>query len=161
MLIICSGVYWPIVCILWSNVCLSLLHIFDWAVCFLKLRSLSCLNVLEMNALSVVSFVLFFFPFWGLSSNLIFCFLFPLGFPGDLVVKSLLANAGAAGDAAQSLGQEDPLEEAMATHSSILAWRIPWTEESSRLQSMGLKKSTTDQACMPFSPLFPLLFESF
>ena len=33
----------------------------------------------------------------------------------------------------QSLGQEDPLEKGMATHSSILAWRIPWTEESSRL----------------------------
>ena len=37
----------------------------------------------------------------------------------------------------QSLGQEDSLEEGMATHSSILAWRIPWTEESGRLQSMG------------------------
>ena len=35
------------------------------------------------------------------------------------------------------LGQEDPLEEAMATHSSILAWRIPWTEEPGELQSMG------------------------
>ena len=37
----------------------------------------------------------------------------------------------------QSLGQEDPLEKEMATHSSILAWRIPWTEEPSGLQSMG------------------------
>ena len=37
----------------------------------------------------------------------------------------------------QSLGQEDPLEEGMTTHSSILAWRIPWTEELDRLQSMG------------------------
>ena len=37
----------------------------------------------------------------------------------------------------QSLGQEDPLEEEMATHSSILAWKIPWTEEPGRLQSMG------------------------
>ena len=36
----------------------------------------------------------------------------------------------------QFLGQEDPLEEEMATHSSILAWRIPWTEEPSGLQSM-------------------------
>ena len=36
----------------------------------------------------------------------------------------------------QSLGQEDPLEEGMATHSSILAWRIPWTEEPGGLQSM-------------------------
>ena len=44
----------------------------------------------------------------------------------------------------QSLGQEDPLEEKMSTHSSILAWRIPWTEEPSRLQSMGLHKVIYD-----------------
>ena len=37
----------------------------------------------------------------------------------------------------QSLGQKDPLEEGMATHSSILAWRIPWTKEPGRLQSIG------------------------
>ena len=37
----------------------------------------------------------------------------------------------------RSLGQEDPLEEGMATHSSILAWRIPWTEEPGGLQSIG------------------------
>ena len=42
----------------------------------------------------------------------------------------------------QSLGQEDPLEKVMATHSSILAWRIPWTEEPGRLQSMGLQSPT-------------------
>ena len=38
----------------------------------------------------------------------------------------------------QSLGREDPLEKEIATHSSTLAWRIPWTEEPGRLQSMGL-----------------------
>ena len=37
-----------------------------------------------------------------------------------------------------SLGQEDPLEKEMATHSSILAWKIPWTEEPARFQSLGL-----------------------
>ena len=41
----------------------------------------------------------------------------------------------------QSLGWEDPLEQEMATHSSILAWEIPWTEEPGRLQSMGSSKS--------------------
>ena len=41
-----------------------------------------------------------------------------------------------------SLGWEDPLEEGMATHSSILAWRIPWTEEPGGLQSMGLQSQT-------------------
>ena len=40
----------------------------------------------------------------------------------------------------QSLGQEDPLEKKMATHSSILAWKIPWTEEPGRLQSMGSQR---------------------
>ena len=40
----------------------------------------------------------------------------------------------------RSLGQEDPLEKQMATHSSILAWRIPWREELGRLQSMGLQR---------------------
>ena len=43
----------------------------------------------------------------------------------------------------QSLGWEDPLEEGMATHSSILAWRIPWTEEPGGLQSTGVTKSQT------------------
>ena len=43
----------------------------------------------------------------------------------------------------QSLGQEDPLEKEMATHSSILVWEIPWTEEPGGLQSMGLQKSQT------------------
>ena len=40
----------------------------------------------------------------------------------------------------QSLGWEDPLKKEMATHSSILAWKIPWTEEPGRLQSMGLQR---------------------
>ena len=40
----------------------------------------------------------------------------------------------------QSLGQEDPLEKEMATHSNILAWKIPWMEEPGRLQSMGSQR---------------------
>ena len=44
----------------------------------------------------------------------------------------------------QSLGQEDPLEEGMATNSCILAWRIPWTEESGRLQSIGPQRVRRD-----------------
>ena len=53
------------------------------------------------------------------------------------MVKKLPANAGDLEMQVRSLGQEDPLEEEMATHSSILAWRIPWREESGRLQSIG------------------------
>ena len=44
----------------------------------------------------------------------------------------------------QSLGWEDPLEKEMASHSSILAWRIPWTEEPDGLQSMGLQRVRHD-----------------
>ena len=53
-----------------------------------------------------------------------------------LVVKNLPANSGDFRDEGSNLGQEDPLEEGMATHSSILVWRIPWTEEPGGLQSI-------------------------
>ena len=56
------------------------------------------------------------------------------------MVKNPLANAG---DVVQPLGQKDPLEKEMATHSSIFAWKRPWTEEPGGLQSPGLKKSQT------------------
>ena len=54
-----------------------------------------------------------------------------------LVVKYPPASAGDMRDMGSIPGWEDPLEEGMATHSSILAWRIPWTEEPGGLQSMG------------------------
>ena len=56
------------------------------------------------------------------------------------MVKNLLANAEDLRDLGSILGQKDPLEEGIATHSSILVWRIPWTEEPGRLQSMGLHR---------------------
>ena len=62
------------------------------------------------------------------------------GFPGGALVKNLLANAG---DSAHSLGLEDPLEGEMATHSSILAWKIPSTEQPGGLQSMRWQGSPT------------------
>ena len=61
-----------------------------------------------------------------------------------LVVKNIPTNAGDMRIQAQSLGQEDPLEEGKATHSSILAWRISWTEEPGRLQSIGLQRVRYD-----------------
>ena len=57
-------------------------------------------------------------------------------FPGGSVVKNLPASAG---DVGSSPGLEDPMEEEMATHSSILAWEIPWTEEPGGLQSIKKK----------------------
>ena len=56
------------------------------------------------------------------------------------MVKNLLAMQEIAGDLGSILGWEDPLEEGLATHSSILAWRIPWTEEPS-----GLHRVTKSQ----------------
>ena len=53
------------------------------------------------------------------------------------MLKNPPANAGDLRDAGLTLGQEDPLEEDTATHSSILAWRIPQTKEPGGLQSMG------------------------
>ena len=56
-----------------------------------------------------------------------------------LLVKNPLANVGDLRDIGLTPGQEDPLEKGMTTHSSILAWEIPWTEEAGRLQSIGSK----------------------
>ena len=55
------------------------------------------------------------------------------------MVKNPPDNAGDTRDAGSSLGWEDPLEEEMVIHSSILAWRIPWTEGPAGIQSMGLQ----------------------
>ena len=60
------------------------------------------------------------------------------GFPSSSDSKE---SACSAGDLIWSLGQKDPLKKRMATPSSILAWRIPWTEEPSRLQFVGRKES--------------------
>ena len=57
-----------------------------------------------------------------------------------LVIKNPSANAGDIETQVQSLGQEDPLEQSMATHSSTLASRIPWTEEPGGLQFIGLHR---------------------
>ena len=69
-----------------------------------------------------------------------------ISFPGDSVVKNLLPVQKPQEVRVQSLGQEDPLEEEMATHSSILARIIPWTEEPGGLQSMGSQRAGHDRA---------------
>ena len=56
------------------------------------------------------------------------------------MVKKQAPSAGDTRDGGSVSGREDPLEEGMATHSSILAWRVPWTEEPDRLQSMELQR---------------------
>ena len=62
-----------------------------------------------------------------------------------LVVKNLPGNAG---DPGWNLSQEDPLEKKMATHSSILAWRVPWSVEPGGLQSIGSQRVGHDRALM-------------
>ena len=61
-----------------------------------------------------------------------------------LLVKNPLANVGDLRDIGLIPGQEDPVEKGMTTHSSILAWEIPWTEEAGRLQSIGSKTDTIE-----------------
>ena len=67
-----------------------------------------------------------------------------MGFPGGSSGKEFATNAGDVRHVVGSLGQEDPLEEGTATHSSILAWRIPWTVEPGRLQSIGSQRVRYD-----------------
>ena len=59
---------------------------------------------------------------------------------GASLVAQLVESTAMRETWVRSLGQEDPLEKGMATHSSLLAWRIPWTEEPGGLQSMGLHR---------------------
>ena len=107
------------------------LHFPNSSACFVAL----CQNV-ALHAMSQT------FPLFPISQT------FPLygdlrsvgAFQVALVVKNSLAKAGDIEMQVQSLGQEDPLEEVVATHSSILAWRIPWTEEPWGLQSMGSQR---------------------
>ena len=67
-----------------------------------------------------------------------------MGFPRGSAVKNPPAVQDLEETRVQSLGPEDLLEEGMATHSSILAWRIPWTEETGGLQSIGSQRFGRD-----------------
>ena len=62
----------------------------------------------------------------------------------SLVAQTVENLSAMQGTLVQSLGQEDPLEEGMATYSSVLAWEIPWTEEPGGLQSMGSQRVRYD-----------------
>ena len=70
-----------------------------------------------------------------------------MGFPSGSVVKNLPDNVRDVGGMGSTLGLGRSLEDEMATHSSILAWRIPWTEEPDGLQSMGLQRVRCDSVC--------------
>ena len=77
---------------------------------------------------------------------------YPLQYSWASLVAQTVKNPPAMQETwVRSLGWEDLLEEGMATHSSILAWRIPWTEETGRLQSMGLQRVGHDWATNAFT----------
>ena len=80
------------------------------------------------------------------------CFLFPFKEKPPLeLVTHMVKNLPAIQETGvQSLDWEDPLEKGMATHSSVLAWRIPWTEGSGRLQSIELQRAMTEQLTLHF-----------
>ena len=78
-----------------------------------------------------------------------------MGFPGGSDCKESTCSAE---EPDLIPGQGDPLEKGMATHSSILTWRIPWTKEPVRLQSMGLQRAGHDLATNAFTSLFNIQF---
>ena len=90
-------------------------------------------------------------------------FICPLKFALSKLENSLGSDskesAYNAGDRVLSLGQEDPLERGMATYSSILACRIPWTEEPGRLQSTGSQRGMTEQLSMHAPDYLALVLE--
>ena len=116
-----------------ENVC------FDWAFCNLSDDRKDFFFIDEL-----------WFPY---ISNLISALLLTsLGFPGGSVVKIPLVNAE---DASLILGWEDTLEKEMETHSSILVWEIPWTEEPGWLKFMGLQRVRRDLATKPEKAMAP------
>ena len=76
-----------------------------------------------------------------------------------LVVRNLPANPGDNRNIVPSLGQKDPLKKGMATHSSILAWRIPWTEELGRLQSIWLQRLGHDRSDLAHRHTFKIRYK--
>ena len=72
-----------------------------------------------------------------------------MGIWASLVAQSVKNQPANAGDLVQSLGREGLLEKGMATHSCILAWKVPWTGEPGGLQSMGLQRVRQDLETKP------------
>ena len=74
----------------------------------------------------------------------IYIYIILIGYRAFLVAQMVKCLPAMQDTWVQSLGQEDPLEKEMQTHSSTLAWKIPWTEEPGRLQSMGSQRVRHD-----------------
>ena len=94
----------------------------------------------SLTSVNVTPFLFFFFNYWWSKSYSLS--IDPSDFSGGSVVKNLPAMQELQETQVQTLGQEDLLEKEMSTHSSVLAWRIPWTEEPGGLQCMGWQSQT-------------------
>ena len=100
--------------------------------CLLRFHVLAIVNSAAVNTGVHVSFSIMLYLGYIPSSGVAGSY--------NTVVKNPPASSG---DSGSILGQEDPMEKEMATHFSILAWEIPWTEDPGRPQCMGLQKSWT------------------
>ena len=119
-----------------------------------------CYCLLYNKVIQLYIYMLFFFLHlfhYGLSPDIgcssLYYMGYWLGFPGGSDGKESACNLG---DLGSIPGKKDLLEKGMATHSSILAWRIPWTKEPGGLQFMGLQRVGHDWATNTFTLLFLL-----
>ena len=113
-------------------------HCSVWLLAFLSLGCMSSLYIFEIRPLLVASFAYIFSHF--------FVVLFVV-FVASLVAQTVKQLPAMQETWVRSLGGEDPLEKETAAHSSILGWKIPQTEETGRLQSMGSKELDTTERC--------------
>ena len=123
---LCLEVYFPHCLRKWSLLSSVWLKIFFKST--LSIFSYMIISLLDLESLFT-------------SNNYIIFYCFPLDFMRASLVAQMVKCLPAVRETrVWSLGWEDPLEKEMATHSSTLAWKIPWTEEPDRLQSMGSQK---------------------
>ena len=132
MLSIFSYASWPSVCLLWRNVCSGLPLILALGCLSFDLELTSHLYFWRLILYQLFGLQIFS-PIPRVSFHLIYGFL-------SLVAQMLKRLPAVWETWVQSLGQEGSLEKEMATHSSILAWRIPWMEEPGGLQSTGSQR---------------------
>ena len=133
----------------WSCVCQNFVP-FHWWVVFP--RDEYIMVHLNFHPLKDI-WVVFNFKLIWINLQWIYSFyVTPRAFPGGSVVKNLPVVQKMQEIQVRSLGHEEPLEEGIATYSSILAWRIPWREEPGGLQSMGLQRVGHDWTRMHAGP---------
>ena len=122
----------------WVNSSCGYAHVFPSSFAFY------CSNLFELTR--SLMFLPYAFFLWWVSRALQNVYVTPSAFWASLVAQTVKRLPAVRETWVQSLGWEDPLEKGMATHSSTLAWKIPWVEEPGRLQSMGSQRVRHDWA---------------